>query len=135
MADKLGLSATGNIEPYRALTLNTSNPFQCSQAGANGRPIGVSQPGSKYAPTPGAPTLAAEAGDPIAYYDEGEIAQIEYGGTVTIGAELESDANGKAIVAVTTPATVRNILGIAFEAGAAGVRGKVKLRFYTKTNP
>jgi hypothetical protein len=135
MAEKLGLAATGNIEPSRVLVLSTSNPYQCSQAGANARPIGVSQVGSKYLPTPGAATLAAEAGDPVAYHDEGEIALVEYGGTVTIGAELEADAQGRAIVAATTTATVRNIIGIAHEAGAAGVRGKVKLRFYTKTNP
>lgn len=134
MAEKLGVVASATVEPCRILALSTSTNFTVAHAGANARPFGVSQVGSKFAPTPGAATAAAETGDPVAYHDEGEICPVEFGGNVTVGAELESDSVGRAVVVPAT-AGVRNVVGIALEAGASGVRGKVKLRIYTKTNP
>lgn len=53
------------------------------------------------------------------------IAEIEYGGTVTRGAHLVSDANGDAVVAAPSAGTNNNTIGRALIAGVDGDIGYV----------
>lgn len=62
---------------------------------------------------------AAAVGDRVEICREG-IAEVEYGGTVTRGALLTSDANGKAVVAAPAAGANVRIIGIAEVAGASG---------------
>jgi hypothetical protein len=54
-------------------------------------------------------------------------AEVEFGGNVTVGAYLTSDANGKAIVAAPAAGTNNGIIGKAMVAGASGDIGSVLL--------
>lgn len=55
------------------------------------------------------------------------IAEVEYGGVVTRGALLTSDADGKAIVAAPAGGTNNRIIGIAEVSGVSGDIGSVAL--------
>lgn len=67
--------------------------------------------------------LSGEAAG-VAAVTKGGICPVAYGGTVTVGAKLTSDAAGKAIVTVTAG---NKSIGIARIAGVAGDIGEVML--------
>ena len=94
-----GQTASGNIAPSRFV--KKTDAYKVGQCGAGEVAIGISQQGSHDTPIPGASTLAAEAGDPIAVYDEKENCLLDAGAAVADGAYLKSDANGKGITATT----------------------------------
>lgn len=48
------------------------------------------------------------------------MAPVELGGTVTAGAPLMADADGKAIAATALAATTRRVIGIALQPGVSG---------------
>jgi hypothetical protein len=135
MTSPLGLLAKGDIYPSRFIKHGTSVPFSALQAGANAIIAGVSHESAKDPPISGASTLCAADGDSLPYYGPGEVCLVECGGNVAIGAEVEADSNGKAVAAVTTAATVRQIGGRALEDGASGKLIKILVWPYTKTNP
>jgi hypothetical protein len=95
-----GQVASGDINPSRFVT--KSGAHTVAQAGAGAIAIGVSHEGSKTAPIPGASSLAAQAGDPIAVYSDGEACLIELGATVAAGAFVKPDSVGRAITAAST---------------------------------
>lgn len=55
------------------------------------------------------------------------IAEVEYGGTVTRGALLTTDATGRAVVAAPAAGTNSRIIGFAMESGVVGDIGSVFL--------
>lgn len=55
------------------------------------------------------------------------VAEVEYGGTVTRGALLTTDASGRAVVAAPAAGTNNRIIGVALEAGVVGDIGTVNL--------
>lgn len=55
------------------------------------------------------------------------LADIEYGGAITRGAWLTTDASGKAVAATPAAGTNNNVIGIARVSGASGDIGKVLL--------
>lgn len=66
---------------------------------------------------------AAAIGDTVDLVRTG-LADVEYGGNVTRGQELTSDADGKAIAAAPGAGVNHRVIGIAEVAGAAGDIGK-----------
>lgn len=62
-----------------------------------------------------------------------EAAEVEYGGTVTRGDLLTTDASGRAVKAAPAAGVINNIIGIAAEDGIVGQIGSVMLgRFQIK---
>ena len=63
--------------------------------------------------------LAGASGDIVDVVTQG-VGSVELGGTVTAGAPLTADSQGRAIVAVAVTATTVRILGFALEPGVVG---------------
>lgn len=55
------------------------------------------------------------------------IADVEYGGTVTRGARLTTDATGRAVAAAPSAGTNNGIIGIALVSGVVGDIGNVMI--------
>jgi hypothetical protein len=97
----------GNIAPSRFVKHSTAADFTVLQADLNSHPMGIAQAWAQDAPIPGASTLAGEAGDHIQVHQPGSgddndsTVWIELGATVTAGAYLMPDADGKGIAATT----------------------------------
>ena len=119
MSETPSFRAGGDVSPSRFVKLNASDDNQVLQCGANERPIGISQKHTKAFPIAGASGLAAADGDGLEVHGEGEVALLEYGGNVTRGDRLKSDADGKG-VAVATSGPVQNAGAVALESGADG---------------
>lgn len=120
--------AGGDINPSRFVKMNSADDNQVLECDANERAIGVSQEGTKAAPVSGASTLAAADGDPIHVYTPGEhrTCLLQYGGSITRGGRIKSDADGKG-VAVDTSGEVQNVGAIALESGSDGEKHRVEL--------
>lgn len=95
-----GQTASGDINPSRFVT--KSGAFTVAQAGAGAVAIGISHEGSKTAPIPGASSLAASAGDPLAVYGDTEACLLEAGAAYAAGAYLKPDSTGRGITAAST---------------------------------
>jgi hypothetical protein len=65
--------------------------------------------------------MGGAAGDMVDVHLAG-IAPVDLGGTVTAGAPLMADANGKAIAAVGASGQVRRVIGYAMSPGVSGDR-------------
>lgn len=68
--------------------------------------------------------LDADSGDRVDVVLSG-IAEVEFGGNVTRGALLTSDANGKAVAAAPAAGVNNRVIGVACESGVAGDIGSV----------
>lgn len=108
--------ATGAITPYR-IVKGTATDGEVTQAAAGGdKLVGVAgQVG------------ADAAGDRIDINHAG-VVPVEFGGNVAFGDELTSDANGKAVVALTT----NRVIGIALENGDDTTIGSMLIAPSTK---
>jgi len=119
-----GQTASGNIAPSRFV--KKSGSYLVAQAGAGEVCIGISQQGSLATPIPGASSLAAVEGSPIAVYDQDENCLLEAGAEVLDGAYLKSDSSGRGITATTG----NQYFAIAERgAAAAGEKMQVLIRF------
>jgi hypothetical protein len=123
--------AGGNIYPSRFVAASTTQNNRVVQATTAGsgpqQPVGISQPGTKRAPIPGASQLAAEAGDAIKVYGEGEQCLLEYGATVTAGQWLVPDADGKG-VPMAASGNAQTHGAMAMESGSAGELHRVTVK-------
>ena len=124
--------ANGTIRVSRFVKMDTTDNNSVLEADANEKVVGISQPGGREAPIPSVtadPVEAAQAADQVAILGPGEeedvLLRAGTGGW-TSGDEIESDADGNGITALTTAATVRNIGAIALETVSASELGKVK---------
>ncbi|KKC27435.1 capsid cement protein [Sphingomonas sp. SRS2] len=70
--------------------------------------------------------ISADSGEPVDVHTDG-IREIIYGGNVTRGAKLTSDASGKAITAAPAQGVNNQIGGIAMVSGVSGDIGLVKI--------
>lgn len=61
--------------------------------------VGVTHEGSREAPIPGITPKAALTGESVRVYGDGEVCEVEAGGTVAAGNLVMSDANARAIAA------------------------------------
>lgn len=127
MAESYSAVASGNIAPCRFVKYSTT-AGQVTQCGAGEAAVGISQEQIRNAPYGSLDDgYAAIANERLRVYGEPEQdVMLELGGTVTRGAFLKSDADGKG-VATTTDQDKYG--AIAREAGVSGdlVRVQVKI--------
>jgi hypothetical protein len=71
-----------------------------------------------------ATSLDAASGEPVDVIVAG-VAEVEYGGAVTRGQKLTSDADGKAVAAAPAAGVNNQIIGIAMVSGVLGDYGAV----------
>ena len=122
--------AGGTIAPSRFVTHSQANDFEVTQAAANDKIAGISQEGTRTAPIPDVSTNeAAQSGETLQVYGDGEDCLLELGGAVNPGDELKSDADGKG-VQIAAGATVQQIGAIALEGGASGELIRVQVKRY-----
>jgi len=108
------LEAGGTIRPYRFVKLDTSADNTGIESDANDTMIGVCSGSTRQFDS----ANHAEDGDHITL-QAGNIVMIEAGASITRGAPLESDADGKA-TNQTADTTSRRIGGFALESGSSG---------------
>lgn len=130
--------ATGTIRVSRFVKL--SGNFSVAECDANESIYGVSQEFSRVVPIPSEtadPPQAAQSGEALnVHHTPGEIVLIRVGsGGVTYGSDVESDADGQAVIAATTAGTVRNLGGKALETASEGEYARMELRPSTRTVP
>lgn len=92
--------ASGDIYPMRFIRRSTTDGL-IVQCGANERPDGISQKDMRRSSYIDSSGKAAATGEPIGYYQLGEIAALTLAGTVQNGYRLKSDADGKGVYADT----------------------------------
>lgn len=111
--------AYGAIAPCRFVKFNANGPRNVAQATAGQSADGISQEWQKGTPglTGSDTAVAAADGDPIMFHGMGEIALLEFGGTIDEGAFIKSDSNGKG---VTTSTSGDYYSAKCIEAGASG---------------
>lgn len=97
------------IPPFHIVKHGAADGFAVPAAAATDAIFGV------------ADSLGAEAANDPVDIIRGGIAEVVYGGTVTRGQPLTSDAQGRAVVAVAG----NRIIGFAEVSGVAGDRGSV----------
>jgi len=102
------------ITKYRIVKFGADDDTVVQGAAATDSLIGV------------ADALGAESGRRVDVIMAGA-ADVEYGGNVTRGALLTSDANGKAVAAAPAAGSNVRIIGIAMAGGVAGDIGSVLL--------
>lgn len=115
------LQANGTIAPSRFVKLDTTGDNLAIQATAGSEIIGISKVDQKRTPgLAGSDTVvAADVGDACHIYTLGDYCMLQYGGTVTAGDLLKSDANGRGVTASGTDIC-----------GARAVESGVNLGFY-----
>lgn len=118
----INFNAGAAVAPYRIVKFGAGDKLAVQASAATDLSIGVSD------------QLGAVAvGDPMDVIRSG-IAEVEYGGNVTRGQPLTSDADGKAVAAApATGASVR-IIGYAEVSGVSGDIGSVHLAPSTLTD-
>lgn len=124
------LVSAGNIAPHRFVKQSTAADNKCAQCGANDIPVGISQRGTRNAPLTGWDDgYAAIAGESLQIYGLKETCMLELGGTVTRGARLKSDADGKGVTA--SQGSGDNYGAIAGQSGTAGTLIEVQVQIGT----
>lgn len=102
MNNIISFKAGGNIAPSRFVILDTTSDKVVTQAGAGGITIGISQMGTRRTPLTGLDDgYAAISGDDLQVFCTGSHTLLELGGTVTPGARLKADADGKGVATTT----------------------------------
>lgn len=107
-------SAGGAISARRIIKFGSADNSVVQSAAAANLHIGVST------------EIAAASGEPVDVHTDG-IREVDYGGTITRGAKLTSDANGKAVAAAPAQGANVEIIGIAMVSGVDGDIGLVKI--------
>lgn len=107
----LSFIAGAAITAKRIVAFGADDNTVVTASAANGSLIGVSDLG------------ADAAGDRLDVILD-DIAEVEYGGTITRGDLITSDANGKAITAVTAGSRV---IGFAMVSGVSGDIGSINI--------
>ncbi len=107
-----GFTAEAAINPYRLLKFGTAAGQVIQAAAATDAIFGV------------APDVSVAIGNPADAHVAG-IAFVEYGGNVSRGDRLTSDANGKAVAAAPAAGVNNSIIGTAMKDGVDGDVGSV----------
>ena len=124
------LMANGTINVCRFVKLDTTTDNKCVQATANSKIIGVAQEGSNKAPLSDvvSTNYAAEAGEELRLFGDGDVCLLEAGDVVTVGDLLKSDSVGRG-VPVAGGSTVEYTGAVALQAAAAaGVKIQVQVQ-------
>lgn len=120
--------AVGQIRPSRFVTL--VDDFAVEEADANEIICGIAMEGTRTAPISDVVTtnIAAESGDSLQVYGDGEECLLECGDTVVAGNRLKSDADGKGVPMATTGTTIQHYGAQALQDGAASELIRVFIR-------
>ena len=129
MGQQRSFVANGDIEPSRFVTI--AGELRVAQSAGGERIIGISQDHQKDPPIKNASTLAAEAGDPILVFGEGEDCHLEVGETVSAGDALKPNASGQGIVIDDTPADASG--AVALQNGVSGEKICVRVEIHAKS--
>lgn len=100
MSNKMQFKAGGTIRPSRFIKAGAAD-HTVLEADAGELAIGVSMDGSQDAPAFANNSNAAESGEYFRHYSHGDECLVEAGGTVTRFTLCASDADGKAVTAIT----------------------------------
>lgn len=113
------LQASADILPFRFVKMTGAKT--CATAGANERIIGVSGPGTRYAPLSDLVTTNnhANTGEPVQVRGDTDICLVTAGASFSAGVALKSDATGRAVAIATSGAATQNVGAIALEAATA----------------
>lgn len=117
--------AGGNINPARFVKLDPSNNNTVLEADAGEVIIGISQEGTRVAPTPDASQYAAIAGENLQVFTPMQTCKLLLGAAVTTERRLKADADGKGTPVVGGPDSMENWGAIALETGANGEKVEV----------
>lgn len=124
--------AGGTIRVCRFVKLDTTANHTLLEADANERVHGISQDGSRVAPTPSVtadPPEAAQDGEQLQIHEEGEQCLLLIGtGGCTANDRLKSDADGKGVAIATTGTTIQHYGAVALETASAGEYAKVRVQ-------
>lgn len=114
--------ADGDIRPCRFVSADGTKDNRVVESDANSEVVGISQEGGREAPLPGVSTVKAAAADEsLMVYELGERCLLELGeNSVTPGALLKSDADGKGVDIATTGTTIQKIGARAEQGGDDG---------------
>lgn len=131
------LIARGTIRPCRFVTLDASNDFSVVESDANSQIIGISQEGSNYPPLNdlNLTDVAADSGDPIQIYGDGDTCLLQIGGNVTRGNRLKSDADGQGVAIASTGTTIQQIGAVALQSGTSGQKIRVQVMSLRSERP
>jgi len=102
------------VTKYRIVKFGADDDSVVQAAAATDFLIGVADP------------LGGESGRRVDVIMQGA-ADVEYGGTVTRGALLTADANGRAVAAAPAAGSNNRIIGVAMASGVTGDIGSVLL--------
>lgn len=124
--------AAESIAPSRFVKQNTSADHRVDVCDAiNDKVFGISHESTRTAPIPSASTDAADAGENLLVYEDGDECLLELGGTVTRGGEIRSDATGKGIAIETTGSEQQRVGARALESGVSGDKIRVQVTIDT----
>lgn len=118
--------AGGTIRPNRFVKVSTAADNTVLEADANERVCGVCYGSSEDFTS----TSHVTSGNQC-MIRAGGIVEIEAGGSITRGALVKSDADGKAVAAATTGTTLQWVAGEALESGADTKMIKIKLNIFS----
>lgn len=115
------LMANGNIRPSRFVKLDTSADKKVVEGTANAQIIGVSMEGTNYPPLNdlSITAYAAEAGQYMQMYGDGDVCLLEAGDAITMGDRLKSDSAGRGVAIATSGTTIQQIGAVALQTAAA----------------
>lgn len=112
--------ASGNIDQAVFVGAVSGNDFKCYQiAATSGKPIGISQNASIYAPGTDADSgYAGVEGKTLRVFGPGEEALLKIGGVVSAGDFLVPDSTGRGVVASLTSTSHQDIGAYALESSS-----------------
>lgn len=105
--------AAAAIEPYRLATHGGADQYAAKATGASAAIIGVVD------------QLGADAADDEVDVNRSGLAEVEFGGNVTRGDPLTSDAQGRAVTAAPAAGANAYVIGYAEKNGVSGDIGAV----------
>lgn len=117
----INFNAGAAVAPYRIVKFGANDKEAIQATGSSDASIGVSD------------QMGAEAaGDPLDVVRSG-LAEVEYGGNVTRGDWLTSDAEGRAVTASPAAGATAQIIGRAEQSGVLGDIGSADISKNTLT--
>jgi hypothetical protein len=111
--------ADGSINPCRFIRKSSSTESRIVQCTAGGQCDGISQHGARRIDYIDSSGIAATAGEPLTYFGPGSRVLLDIAGTVSQGARLKSDSDGKG---VTTTTNLDEWGAVADQSGTSGQR-------------
>ncbi len=132
------LMASGNIYPSRFVQIDSSYAKKVKLGSANCQCLAVAHEGTNYPPLNdlSLTAYAAQDGEYIKIYGDGDVCLLEAGDAITTGGRLKSDSVGRGVAIATTGTTIQQFGAVALEsADAAGEMILVQVTSYRSERP